>query len=395
MDLDARNPQATGSAGTTSLRGVRALLLVGGRPGLERFAEFPLALLDVMGSSILLRTIDRLRAAGVSEIVVLSDTDPLPPRPSADDCKFKLAAPESFWNDALRQVRHLARQSECVLVQRLGSWAEIDFAEMLSQHRSLGSALTQACSPSAGPLEAYVIASNSLSEAAALLRGELRDARIQPGRYDTFCYVNPMSEPADMRKLILDSFSGQAAITPCGRELRPGVWVERGARIHHDARLLAPAFIGAFCNVHRGAVVTRGSVMEHHAELDCAAVLDNSSLLPYTRVAAGLDVEQSVVGFRQVHSLQHQITVDVEDTHLIASTQNYLSMRAHLAIHWLLAFLPNALWRLIFESRPQERPASEALSSSAPALGDTSLAAVESHPKPYQEMVASRRYGDE
>jgi hypothetical protein len=304
-----------------------------------------------------------------------------------------VAAPKEFWDDALRQVRLLARQSECVLVQRLGSWVEVDYAAMVGKHRSFGSALTQACSPVAGPLELFVIASNSLSEAAALLRGELRDERIEPVLYNTPGYVNAMSEPAEMRKLILDSFAGEAAISPWGRELRPGVWVGRGARIHRDARLLAPAFVGAYCHVHDGAVITRGSSLEHHAELDCAAVVDNSSLLPYTRVAAGLDVEQSVVGFRQVHSLQHKITVDVEDTHLIGITQQY-SRLASRAMEWLFAWMPNALWKLIFEAS-HDQAAEEASDSSAPALGDAGLAPVESQRKSYQEMVAARSYGDE
>jgi carbonic anhydrase/acetyltransferase-like protein (isoleucine patch superfamily) len=283
-----------------------------------------------------------------------------------------------------------------VLVLRLGCWAEVDYAAMVGQHRRTGSALTQACSAVSGPLEVFIVASSGLSEAAALLRGELRDERVESVLYNTIGYINPLSEPAEMRKLVLDSFAGKTAIRPHGEELRPGVWVGRGARIHRDARLLAPAFIGAFCNVHRGAVVTRGSVLEHHAELDCAAVLDNSSLLPYTRVAAGLDVEQALVGFHQVHSLQHQITVDVEDTQLIGSTQNYISMRAHRAIHWLLAFLPNVLWKLIFESGSQEaKSASEKLGLPTPTLDDTSLAPVESQTKSYREMVAARRYGDE
>jgi NDP-sugar pyrophosphorylase family protein len=392
MDLGARSSLGV----RPSQGGVRALLLVGGRPGNERFGEIPFALLDVLGRNTLLRTIDRLRSAGVREIAVLSDTEPLPPRPAVELCKFNVAEPENFWDEALRQVRRLARQSECVLVLRLGCWAEVDYAAMVGQHRRTGSALTQACSAVSGPLEVFIVASSGLSEAAALLRGELRDERVESVLYNTIGYINPLSEPAEMRKLVLDSFAGKTAIRPHGEELRPGVWVGRGARIHRDARLLAPAFIGAFCNVHRGAVVTRGSVLEHHAELDCAAVLDNSSLLPYTRVAAGLDVEQALVGFHQVHSLQHQITVDVEDTQLIGSTQNYISMRAHRAIHWLLAFLPNVLWKLIFESGSQEaKSASEKLGLPTPTLDDTSLAPVESQTKSYREMVAARRYGDE
>jgi len=395
MDLDARNLQASASA-ASELRGVRALLLVGGRPGLERFGEMPLVLLDVLGRSILLRTIDRLRTVGIGEVTVLSDTESVPPRPAAELCHFQVARRESFWDEALHQTRRMARQSECVLVIRLGGWAEVDYRTMISHHRKSGVALTRAVSRDVGALEIFVASSNSTAETAALLRGELRDERIQTSPFEVSGYVNLLQESAELRKLILDSFAGEAAVPPFGRECRPGVWVGRGSRIHRDARVLAPAYIGSFCHVHRGAVVTRGSSLEHHAELDCGTMLDGSTLLPYTRIAAGLEVEQSVVGFHQVHSLVHQITVDVEDTHLIGTTQEYVSMRVYTAAQWVLTFLSNTLWKFLFESSPQQaRSASAALGSSGPALSESSLAPVESEAKSYREMVAARRYGDE
>jgi NDP-sugar pyrophosphorylase family protein len=398
MDLGARKLQhspTSGLLGVSNLRGVRALVLVGAKPETERFGETPIALLDVLGRSTLLRTIDRLRAAGVREIVVLSDVEPLPPRPASDLCKFSVPAQDCVWGEALRQVRRFAQQSECVMVLRLGPWAEVDYAAMVGQHRRVGSALTQAYSAVAGLLEMFVISSSSMSEAAALMRGEMRDERIQPALYETSGYVNTMSTPADIRKLVLDSFAGAAAVPPYGQELRPGVWVGRKARIHREARLLAPAFIGAFCNVHRDAVVTRGSSMEHHSELERGTVVDGSSLLPYTRVAAGLDVTQSVVGFGQVHSLEHQVTVDVEDTQLIGNTHHYYPLRAVSTFNWLIALLPNVLWKYVFQPRPEHaRAASEVLRSTAPILGDTNMASG-SETKSYREMVVTRRYGDE
>lgn len=392
MDLGARKLQ---HLLTSDLRGVRALLLVDARPEMERFGEIPIALLDILGRSILLRTIDRLRAAGVREIAVLSGVEPLPPRPPSDLCKFSVHGQDRFWGEALRQVRRLAQQSECVMVLRLGPWAEVDYAAMVRQHRNGGSALTQAYSPAAGPIEMFVISSSSMSEAAALMRGEMRDERIQPALHETAGYVNALSTPADIRKLVLDSFAGDAAVPPYGQELRPGVWVGRKARIHREARLLAPAFIGAFCNVHRDAVVTRGSSMEHHSELDRGTVVDNSSLLPYTRVAAGLDVTQSVVGFGQVHSLEHQVAVDVEDTQLIGNTYQYYPLRAFSTFNWLIALLPTILRKYVFQPRPEHaRAASEVLHSTAPILSDTSLASG-SEAKSYREMAVTRRYGDE
>jgi len=233
-----------------------------------------------------------------------------------------------------------------------------------------------------------------MSAAAALMRGEMRDERIQPTLHETPGYVNAMSTSADIRKLVLDSFAGDAAVPPQGEELRPGVWVGRKARIHREARLLAPTFIGAFCNVHREAVVTRGSSMEHHSELERGTVVDNSSLLPYTRVAAGLDVTQSVVGFGQVHSLEHQVTVDVGDTQLIGNTHQYYPLRAFSAFNWLVALLPNVLSKYIFQQAEQSGAASKVLGTTAPILGETNLASG-SETKSYREMAVTRRYGDE
>ena len=95
--------------------------------------------------------------------------------------------------------------------------------------------------------------------------------------------------------------------------------------------------------MRRAAVVTRGSSLEHHSEVDCATVIDNSSVMPYTRVGAGLDVEHSVVGFQQVHSIQRKVTVEIEDPHLIGATTTQFFARTLTAAGWLLGFLPNVV----------------------------------------------------
>jgi NDP-sugar pyrophosphorylase family protein len=397
MDLDPRNLRSDLTSSAPDLHGACALVLVGGRPEAERFAEFPLALLDVLGRSVVMRTVDQLRAYGVREISVISDTEPLPARTSSSSSKFITAGPECFWGEALQQFRKLSRQSEYVLVLRLGAWAEVDFAAMLQKHCRKGSSVTRACSRFGEALDIFVISSNSQSEAAALLRGELRDERIDAAEYKTDAYVNLLTTADDLRTLTLDAFAGESEIRPFGRELRPGVWLGRRARVHRSARIVAPAFIGDFCNVRRAAIVTRGSSLEHHSEVDCASVIDNSSVLPYTRIGAGLDVEYSVAGFQQVHSLQRKATVEIEDPHLIGLTTTYLSARMFTAASWLVTFLPNVLWKMLFEPEPEPMhgAASTALAPSTPALDDPPLAAAESQTQSYTEMAATRRYGNE
>jgi hypothetical protein len=400
MDIEPSNSQIRSrvddSAAAFGLPGVRALVLVGGRPDVERFGEFPLSLLDVLGRSLLLRTLDRMRAAGVGEIAVISDTVPLPPSPALASCKFGVVSPESFWGEAVQEFRRLSRQSECVLVVRLGAWAEVDFAAMVRDHCCSESAIMRACPQDGDALDVFVISSSSQAEAAALLRGELRDERITAAEHKTYGYVNMLRTPADLRTLSLDAFAGETAIHPFGHELRPGVWIGKGARVHRCARVIAPTFIGAFCNVRRDAVVTRGSSLEHHSEVDCGTVIDNSSVMAYTRVGAGLDVEHSVVGFQQVHSLQRKATVDIEDPQLIGATTTHFFARMFPVVSGLFNFLPDAMWRLVFEPRPETmQVGSEALMPSAPALSDAPLATVDPQTKSYSEMAATRRYGNE
>jgi len=380
----------------SAMRGVRALLLVGGREDTERFAEFPIAMLDVLGRSVMFRMLDRIRAHGISEIAVLSDTAPLQPQPSIDSCAFNVAAPECFWSEALQQFRRLSRHSESVLVVRLGAWAEVNYAEMVREHRQSGSAIMRACSHNSEALDVFVISSSSQTEAAALLRGELRDDRIAVAEHKTHGYVNMLAEASDLRVLTLDAFARNTELRPCGRELRPGVWVGKGARIHRRARIVAPAFIGAGCKVRDASVVTRGSSLEQHSEVDCATMVDNSSVLPYTRIGAGLEVERSVVGFEQVHSLQRDATVKIEDPHMIALTNGRASAQLFTAASWFLNFVPNVFWKLFFEPRTEQMERAESsLLDKHTAIDDAPLAAAESQPKSYREMVVTRRYGNE
>lgn len=402
MDIKPRNIEGrellNSRSGSSDLSGVGALVLVGGRSDEGRFCGFPLSLHDVLGRSVLMRTLDRIRAAGMRKISVLSDTDPLPPHSaSSTACKFSVVSPDFLWDEAVREFRRLGRQSESVMVLRLGAWAEVDFGAMVREHSISGAAIVRACSTRGEALDVFVISSNSQAEAAALLRGELRDERIAAAEHKTRGYVNPLRTPGDLRTLTLDSFAGETEIRPYGSQLRPGVWLGKGARVHRSARIVAPAFIGAFSTVRSAAVVTRGSSVEHHSEVDCGTVIDNSSVMPYTHVGVGLDVENSVVSARQVHSLMRNATVEIEDPQLIGATNIHFSARIFASISWVFTVLPDAMCKLLFEPRPEtmQVPASEALVPSSPALGDSPLVVVDPPTKSYSEMATTRRYGKE
>src|SRR5512146_3031843 len=107
-------------------------------------------------------------------------------------------------------------------------------------------------------------------------------------------YINPLQDARDLRVLALDGFAGVAHIPPCGCEIKPGVWVADGARVHRTARLLAPCFVGARAKIRAASLLTRGCVVEHHAQIDCGTIVENSTVLPSATVGAGLDAVQSV-----------------------------------------------------------------------------------------------------
>ena len=96
-------------------------------------------------------------------------------------------------------------------------------------------------------------------------------------------------------------------------QVKPGVWAATGAQIHPEARIVAPAYIGAYARVRALAVVTRGSVIERNSVIDCGTVVENSTVLPFSQVGAGLNVSFSVVGFRHVFHLQRQADVEIAD----------------------------------------------------------------------------------
>jgi len=120
-------------------------------------------------------------------------------------------------------------------------------------------------------------------------------------------------------------------------------------------------------------------------------------VLAYTRVGAGLDVECSLVGLNQVHSLQRNTTVVIEDPHLIGTTTTHFSAPLLSAARWCVSLMPGMLRKLLSEPRtePVARDRPEAIVPSTPALSDSSLAPVESQTDPYREMAETRRYGNE
>lgn len=164
------------------------------------------------------------------------------------------------------------------------------------------------------------------------------------------------------------------------------------------ARVVAPAFIGSSARVRAGAVVTRCSSVEHHAQIDCGTVVENSSVLPYCYVGAALDLAHSVAGMRQVANLRRDVVVDVIDPKLIASISVTSGKRLLSSAADLLTYLPRSAWQGIFSGGKQPQPdLNDALRQTSPALDgaagyETSACDPEAAHK-FPNMIVARRYG--
>jgi hypothetical protein len=225
-----------------------------------------------------------------------------------------------FWRAAEGAFNDFAQAgAELVLVVRLGAYAELDYEELVQFHLDGGCRVTQVSDAAGLPLDTFVISASRRNDAAYLFRHELRQMRVPCDDYRFAGYINHLRDPKDYRILALDGFAGIANIKPCGKEVKPGVWIGEKARVHRSARLLAPCFVGSYAKIRAAALLTRGSSVEHHSEVDCGTVVENSSLLQTTVVGAGLDVTHSVVGFQKIWNLRRAVEVEITDRRLVST----------------------------------------------------------------------------
>jgi hypothetical protein len=224
-------------------------------------------------------------------------------------------------------------------------------------------------------------------------------------------YVNHLSSPNHLRQLAIEGLMQRIQVAPEGEQIRPGVWLGRGAQVHKRARILSPAFIGAGSRVRAAGVVTRCSALEHHTVVDCGTVVENTTTLPYTYLGAGLDVTHSVVGHGKLFNLKRGVEVKFADPRLVGEASSHAPLRALGSLLSLASFFPAQFLRGLFAKSHRECPASlpEAIAAPAAAL-ETPLETRLETPAPTKakapapavdagefpsQLVIARRYGNE
>jgi len=390
---------------------IRAILLVGGVAGEdalppESIGGIPLAFMDVLGLPVIERVLRRLQRFGICATTVITDAPstilPFTQRAEIDPRAPQLeVAGEELWDAAETTFRqYVSEGADLVIAMRLGPYVEVDYDEMIQHHLDKRCAISMAVDSQNATLELFVISPAGRFDARELFQSHLQRLRRECEPFPVKGYVNRLAQAADLRRLGLDGLLARNAMRPEAVEVKPGVFLGRGARIHRKARVVAPAFIGARGKVHAEALITRGSILEHHAEVDCGTVVENSTLLPFTRLGAGLDVMHSVVGFHRLAHLIRNTEVEITDAKLVDMVPISPVSRLAGSTAALFAFIPKQIYRGVRalshrESSAADPECAEAGGSAlnAPVL-EAPASGVESSEFP-SNLAVVRRYGDD
>ncbi|HWF03767.1 MAG TPA: hypothetical protein VHA06_08775 [Candidatus Angelobacter sp.] len=383
---------------------IRGLLLVNSESTGEvdqMPASALLGVMDVVGKTPLQRMAERLQQYGISQISAVVETAPSPGVRNYGlpaDVACVSASPDRFWRTAESAFNDMAQSgAELVVLIRLGAYAEVDFEKLVQYHLDRQCRATQMAYGSQ-PLEIFCISASRRNDAASLFRTQLARCRTECPLFQHEGYLNQLADPRDLRQFAIDILTLKTQTCPAGKEVKPGVWMAPGASVEKGARVLAPAFIGSLARVRSGAVITRCSSVERHAVVDCGTVVENSTVLPFSYVGAGLDLEHSVAGMGQIVNLRRDVTVQITDPKLIAAISIESSKRLFSSATEMLTYLPRMAWQGIFaRSTVQEPDLHVKLRQTSPALGnaagfETSACDTENSHK-FPNMVVARRYG--
>lgn len=279
----------------------------------ERPLAEPLACIDVLGRSMTERTVERFVRAGVEVISVLVPVEMahmVQPRSiSFENLKIQVVADVS--SAVTQKLGDFSRDGvEHAFIVCASVYTETDLLDLFYFHREARQAATRALH-SEGPLNLWVV--DCAKAYHTDLEGLLAQAEGTAASYFIRDYVNRLTHPRDLRRLVSDALRGRCAMRPSGVELKPGIWVDEGAEIHRRARVVAPAYIGRGSKVLEDTLITRCSNIERGCYVDYGTVIEDSSILANTHVGIWLDVCHAVANGNKLLSLARNVALEISD----------------------------------------------------------------------------------
>jgi hypothetical protein len=272
-----------------------------------------LPFVDVLGRSVLLRVLDRLKAAAIEPVKILAE---LPDGVDAGDVS-------RLRQDAPFRVRPTIEQfaqqgAQLVVCLRCAPYVEIDFSELLRFHASKKASYTTVYRQGR-KLSVFVADLVRPATTISALLDWLDAGQIACARFPFAGYVNELQTLSDFRCLAKDGLSRASQLEPIAEEVRPGIWCGPGAHVSHEARLVSPAFVGANSVIRKGALITRASNIERDCEVDVGTAVEDSTVLPNTLAGPGLELVNAIVDGAGLYDLRRLTHINVEDDKILGS----------------------------------------------------------------------------
>lgn len=269
----------------------------------------PLVCVEVLGLSVVGRLIEDLRRSGVDTISVFADASVAAPQTGIHSSdKLTVRTTKDCWA-AAKEVPAYNERAESTLVVHVSAYIELDLEDLLQFHREQGQGVTRAFD-NEGPLGVWIVDHNRLEEFEDL-QTALRAS--SPARYLVRGYVNRLEHPRDLRRLVADGLTSRCRLRPLGVETRPGVWIDDGAHVNRDARVVAPVYVGRGAKVEAQCLITRCSNVESNCHVDYGTVVEDSSILTNTYIGIGLDLSHSIVEGNNLLNLERNVTLEIAD----------------------------------------------------------------------------------
>ncbi|MGH9511785.1 MAG: hypothetical protein ACRD2U_06575 [Terriglobales bacterium] len=284
---------------------------------MQGFGGYPLVCHEILGETLLKRTLNRMRESGIGQPTVLYEE-------SGSESIFPSRVPRAGkffhqWEAAVGE--HLNQGADILVLIRLGAHLEVDFAKLLEFHRESSSILTQVYDRKSA-FDTAVVSAQQLNCETGSYRGRLSALIPYHKRYEFSGYANRLRGPQDFRKLAQDGLTGRSSIRPVGREVSPGIWIGDGADVDSTTRITAPAYIGAHTRVKGSCRINGATTIERDCEVDFGTSVTDSSVLPGTYLGVGLNFVHSIVTADRIFHIDRNVEVEISDPNLLGKRRS-------------------------------------------------------------------------
>ena len=281
----------------------------------------PLSCISILGRSVIERTIERLvRADAVVSVLVAREAATGMGDISVTGESLKIQVVADVNSAVTRKLQEYSQDGiEYSFVLSASTYAETDLLDLFYFHREARQSVTRAFD-SSGPLDLWVVTcAKACHEDLPTFLGRKSAAGSS---YFVREYVKRLAHPQDLRQFATDVLQNRCAVRPAGREIKPGVWVDEGAEVHRQARIVAPAYIGRGSEVQQDALVTRSSNIEENCCIESGTVVEDSSILSNTHVGIWLDVCHAIAAGNLFLSLQRDVALEISDPAIIRTNSS-------------------------------------------------------------------------